>query len=68
MKARTAGAWIIHHANKLKPVDGHDFDEIGLASTLMYCDKIGISENEYLEIIKTAYQATGDYHEGMFDL
>lgn len=35
---------------------------------LLYCDKIGISEQMYLEIIKQAYVATGDYREGMFDM
>jgi hypothetical protein len=31
--------------------------------TLIYCDKIGISEELYLEIIKEAYKATGDYDD-----
>lgn len=35
---------------------------------LMYCEKIGVSENMYQEIIKQAYLATGDYQEGMFDI
>jgi hypothetical protein len=35
--------------------------------TLMYCEKIGISEEMYLEVIKQAYLATGDYQEDMFD-
>lgn len=35
---------------------------------LLYCDKIGITEEIYLETIKQAYKATGDYHEGMFDI
>lgn len=35
---------------------------------LMYCEKIGISEEMYLDIIKQAYVATGDYEEGMFDI
>jgi hypothetical protein len=36
--------------------------------TLMYCEKIGIPEDMYLNIIKQAYGATGDYEEGMFDI
>ena len=36
--------------------------------TLMYCEKIGISENMYLNTIKQAYIETGDYREGMFDI
>jgi len=36
--------------------------------TLMYCEKIGISENMYLNIIKQAYIETGDYRQGMFDI
>lgn len=36
--------------------------------TLMYCKKIGIPEDMYLNIIKQAYVATGDYEEGMSDI
>jgi hypothetical protein len=35
---------------------------------LMFCEKIGISEKIYFEIIKQAYIMTGDYQEGMFDI
>lgn len=35
---------------------------------LMYCEKIGISEEMYFDIIKQAYVATGNYEEGMFDI
>ena len=35
---------------------------------LIYCSKIGIEEHQYLKIIKEAYQATGDYNKGMFDI
>ena len=31
MDNKTEGAWIIHHTNKLKEVDGHDFDDIEFA-------------------------------------
>src|SRR5687767_376889 len=31
MNDRTKGAWIIHHANKLKQFEDHDFEEIDLA-------------------------------------
>ena len=35
---------------------------------LLYCKKIGVSEEMYLAIIKQAYLTTGDYQEGMFDM
>ncbi|RFM37043.1 hypothetical protein [Chitinophaga silvisoli] len=31
MNERTKGAWIIHHANKLKQIEDHDFDDIDIA-------------------------------------
>lgn len=33
---------------------------------LLYCEKIGVTEEMYLEIVKQAYVTTGDYREGMF--
>jgi len=35
---------------------------------LLYCEKIGVTEEMYFEIIKQAYLETGDYREGMFDI
>jgi len=31
MNEKTKGAWIIHHANKLKQIEDHDFDDIDIA-------------------------------------
>jgi hypothetical protein len=58
MNARTAGAWIIHHANKLKQIDDHDFDDIDMAgksgkllSGLVASDEESILSKEKVNVI-----------------
>ena len=37
-----------------------DISQRAMQITLLYCEKMGIPENQYLEIIQKAYVATGD--------
>ncbi|WP_018612100.1 hypothetical protein [Segetibacter koreensis] len=58
--------WFVVETYMMVSVEGN-ISPRAMQIALMYCEKIGVSEEMYLEIIKEAYVATGDYREGMFD-
>jgi len=59
--------WFVVETYMMVSSEG-DITPRAMQIALMYCAKIGISEEMYLNIIKQAYLATGDYREGMFDV